>query len=160
MNRNFLSLRSQHGKLLVFLLLLLPLSVFARIENHVFETPKQEALYIQLTKELRCLVCQNQNLADSNAELAKDLRDKAYEMVIEGKTRDEITDYMIARYGDFVLYRPPVQKSTYLLWLGPFIFLLIAIIAVFLFIRRKQKPIDDSLNTAEIEHAKQLLKKR
>ena len=160
MSHKFLLFRAQRGYLYVFLILLMPLSVLAAIEDHVFKTPKQEALYIQLTKELRCLVCQNQNLADSNAELAKDLREKTYEMVIQGKTRDEITEYMVTRYGDFVLYRPPMQKSTYLLWIGPFIFLLIAIIAVIIFVRRKQKPDDVPLDTEEIEQAKQHLNNR
>lgn len=143
-------------KLLASLLLLLPLTLFAGIEDHTFETPAQEALYVQLTKELRCLVCQNQNLADSNADLAKDLREKAYEMVVAGKTRDQITEYMITRYGDFVLYRPPVKKSTYFLWLGPFIFLLLAIWALISFLRKKAAQ-TDTPSEDELSQAKQYL---
>jgi cytochrome c-type biogenesis protein CcmH len=145
-------------KHLVLILLLLPLSLFARIESHEFDSPAQEALYLQLTKELRCLVCQNQNLADSNAELAKDLREKAYEMVKSGKTHDEITEYMIARYGDFVLYRPPVKNSTYFLWLGPFAFLLIALLALFFFIRRKSST-DDAPTAEQLDSARTFLDK-
>jgi len=142
------------------ILLLLPLSLFARIESHQFDNPSQDALYVQLTKELRCLVCQNQNLADSNAELAKDLREKAYAMVKQGKTHDEITDYMIARYGDFVLYRPPVNKSTYFLWLGPFIFLLFGLVAVFFIMRKDLSSEDDPLSIAELDKARQYLSKQ
>jgi cytochrome c-type biogenesis protein CcmH len=145
-------------KHLVLILLLLPLSLFARIESHEFDSPAQEALYLQLTKELRCLVCQNQNLADSNAELAKDLREKAYKMVKSGKTHDEITEYMIARYGDFVLYRPPVKNSTYFLWLGPFAFLLIALLALFFFIRRKSST-DDAPTAEQLDSARTFLDK-
>ena len=141
---------------LMLFLLLLPLSLFARIESHEFDNTDQESLYLRLTKELRCLVCQNQNLADSNADLAKDLREKAYEMVKSGKSHDEITEYMIARYGDFVLYRPPVNTSTYLLWLGPFIFLLLALLALLYFIRRKSSS-DDAPTVEQLKSARKYL---
>jgi cytochrome c-type biogenesis protein CcmH len=141
---------------LTLFLLLLPLSLFALIESHEFDNTEQEALYLRLTKELRCLVCQNQNLADSNADLAKDLREKAYGMVKSGKSHDEITEYMIARYGDFVLYRPPVNTSTYLLWLGPFIFLLLALLALFYFIRRKSSS-DDAPTSEQLKSARKYL---
>ncbi len=138
-------------------LLLAPIAVFAGIEQHHFSDRAQETLYVELIKELRCLVCQNQNLADSNADLAKDLREKTYNMVIQGKTKDEITEYMIARYGDFVLYRPPVKSSTYFLWLGPFAFLLIALgILVSVLRKRSANPADD-LTAAELERAKRHL---
>ena len=94
-------------------------------EPMVFETPEQEERFNQLTLELRCTVCQNQNLADSDATLAHDLRRKVHEMLMAGKTDEEIKQYMVERYGDFVLYRPPVQKNTYLLWLAPLVLLLI-----------------------------------
>ena len=140
-------------RMIVWLILCLPLTLFAGIEDHKFTDSAQEALYVQLTKELRCLVCQNQNLADSNADLAKDLREKTYQMVIEGKSREQITEYMITRYGDFVLYRPPVKNSTYLLWLGPFAFLLIALWALFSFLRKRSANIGTP-STAELEQAK------
>ena len=88
-------------------------------EPMVFETQQQEDRFNVLTQELRCLVCQNQNLADSDAQLAHDLRAEVHEMLIAGKTDDEIKQFMVERYGDFVLYRPPVQQNTYLLWLAP-----------------------------------------
>lgn len=89
-----------------------------------FETPEQEARFKELTFELRCLVCQNQNLADSDATLAHDLRREVHEMLMDGKTNEQIKEFMVQRYGDFVLYRPPVQTNTYLLWLAPLIMLL------------------------------------
>ena len=144
--------------LLTLSLLILPLSLFAGIEDHKFESDAQEALYVRLTKELRCLVCQNQNLADSNADLAKDLRQKAYEMVVDGKNHAEITEYMIARYGDFVMYSPPMKNTTYLLWIGPFVFLLMAVFALFYFLRRKSSNKDDQpLSEAELEQAQRYL---
>jgi len=93
-----------------------------------FANDEQAALYLRLTQEFRCLKCQNQNLADSNADLAQDLRNEIYEAVVSGQGRKEISDYLVARYGDFVLYRPPVKKITYLLWFGPFVLLLFGII--------------------------------
>ncbi len=106
------------------------------IETRQFESPEQEAAYKELVFELRCLVCQNQNLADSNAELAVDLRNEVYRMLKEGKSKREVLDFMVARYGEFVLYRPPVDKATALLWFGPVIMLAIGLLIVILFIRR------------------------
>ena len=85
-----------------------------------FSNPEKQALYNQLIKELRCLVCQNQNLADSNADLAKDLREKTYTMVDQGMDYESIIKFMVDRYGDFVLYRPPVKPVTLILWFSPF----------------------------------------
>jgi len=99
----------------------------AAIEAYEFETPQMEQDYNQLVQELRCLVCQNQNLAGSDADLARDLRRETYEMLSEGKSRQEVVDFMVERYGDFVLYRPQFKTSTYLLWLGPFLLLLLAL---------------------------------
>ncbi|KTD30840.1 cytochrome c-type biogenesis protein CcmH [Legionella moravica] len=89
------------------------------------DSARKEAQFNHLLKDLRCLVCQNQDLADSNAELAKDLRLQVYEMVKEGKSDSEITDYLTSRYGDFILFKPPVKAVTLLLWFGPFVFLLL-----------------------------------
>ena len=88
------------------------------------DSPKKEAQFNHLLKDLRCLVCQNQDLADSNAELAKDLRLQVYQLVKEGKSDSEINDYLTSRYGDFILFNPPVKAVTFLLWFGPFLFLL------------------------------------
>jgi len=87
-----------------------------QIEFHTFENPQRERLYLDLIAELRCVKCQNQNLAESDAELAKDMRDKTYEMITKGKSRDDVVNYMTARYGDFVLYKPPFKTKTFLLW--------------------------------------------
>jgi cytochrome c-type biogenesis protein CcmH len=95
-----------------------------------FDDPATELRFKKLTEELRCLVCQNQSLADSHAELAQDLRNEVYRMVNAGDSNKEIIDYMVTRYGDFVLYRPPVKNTTYFLWFGPFLILLIAIIII------------------------------
>ena len=89
------------------------------------DSVKKEAQFNHLLKDLRCLVCQNQDLADSNAELAKDLRVQVYQLVKEGKSDSEISDYLTSRYGDFILFKPPVKAVTFLLWFGPFLFLLL-----------------------------------
>ncbi|MDI1351333.1 MAG: cytochrome c-type biogenesis protein CcmH [bacterium] len=92
------------------------------------DTPKKEAQFNHLLKDLRCLVCQNQDLADSNADLAKDLRLQVYQLVKNGKSDTEINDYLTARYGDFILFKPPVKAVTWLLWFGPFVFLILGCI--------------------------------
>jgi cytochrome c-type biogenesis protein CcmH len=114
-------------------------------EPMVFENQDQEDRFNELTLELRCLVCQNQNLADSDAILAHDLRREVHEMLLTGKTNDEIKAFMVERYGDFVLYRPPVQKNTYLLWLAPLVLLLIGA----LILRANIKKRSTLLNTSE-----------
>lgn len=88
------------------------------------DSHKKEAQFNYLLKDLRCLVCQNQDLADSNAELAKDLRSQVYELVKQGTTDSEIRDYLSLRYGDFILFKPPVKTVTLFLWFGPLLFLL------------------------------------
>lgn len=88
-----------------------------------FETKQQDVQFHGLLKELRCLVCQNQDLSDSNAELAQDLRMQVYHLVREGKTDGEIMGYLTERYGDFILFRPPVKAVTAVLWFGPVVFL-------------------------------------
>jgi cytochrome c-type biogenesis protein CcmH len=95
------------------------------IEVYDFDNAEQEALYQQLTKELRCLVCQNQNLADSDAGLAKDLKDQVAEFVKQGQDAETIKNYMIERYGDFVNYDPPMNASTLILWFSPLLVLLL-----------------------------------
>ena len=88
------------------------------------ESAQQEAQFNHLLKDLRCLVCQNQDLADSNAGLAKDLRNQVYQLVKDGKTDGEVIHYLTDRYGDFILFNPPVKSLTLLLWFGPLLFLL------------------------------------
>ncbi|NND81919.1 MAG: cytochrome c-type biogenesis protein CcmH [Gammaproteobacteria bacterium] len=122
----------------LLLALLLPYSASAVIEAVQFEDPATEQRYRDLIAELRCLVCQNQNLADSDADLAKDLREKTAEMLRDGRSDAEILSYMQERYGDFVLYRPPLSGSTLALWIAPLVMLLAALIGVLLTIKRRQ----------------------
>ncbi|AEE22068.1 cytochrome c-type biogenesis protein [Paraglaciecola chathamensis] len=122
-------------------------------ETYQFETDAQSALFFELTKELRCPMCQNQNIADSDAMIAADLRRKVYQLVNEGQSREEIIDYMKQRYGDFVYYQPPVNATTIWLWLLPLIFVFIGIVLV---IRsRQQKPVTQ--DNAKLEAAEKLL---
>ena len=137
--------------------LLLAGATQARVEVLSFETPADEARYNKLIAELRCLVCQNQNLADSNAELAVDLRRNTYEMVGQGKSEQEIADYMVERYGEFVLYRPPLTKNTLLLWAGPFIILLIGVSLLIRTILRRRVEQDAGVDAASIQNAASLL---
>ena len=139
------------------LLVLLALPVQARIDTYQFSTPQQESLYHDLTQELRCLVCQNQNIADSNAELAKDLRRKTYEMVSNGKNRDEIVDFMVTRYGDFVMYKPPLKPITVILWMGPAIILLVGIWVLLRIIRRRPSGNEKILTDEQRRKAEALL---
>ena len=102
-----------------------------------FDDPVMEKRYQSLIKELRCPKCQNQNLADSNAEIAVDLRNEVYDMLKQGKADMEITNYMVERYGEFVLYRPRIGGLTYILWFAPALILLIGVIVVVVVARRK-----------------------
>ena len=137
------------SKLFILILTLtLSVSVFAQRapvqEPLVFDSMLQEDRFNQLTLELRCLVCQNQNLADSDAQLAHDLRAEVHEMLVAGKSDDEIKQFMVERYGDFVLYRPPVQKNTYLLWLAPMALLLIGGVVLRSSIKKRSALLDSS----------------
>lgn len=104
-----------------------------------FNTAEEEALFQKLSNELRCLVCQNQSIADSNAGLAKDLRTEMYEMLQAGKTEDEIIAFMVNRYGDYVLYNPPFKAITLLLWFGPAMVFVIGLFFAVRFIRAQKK---------------------
>ncbi len=134
----------------------------ARIDTFVFDNPQDEQRFKKLSAELRCLVCQNQNLADSNAELAIDLRRELYSMIKAGKSDGEILDFMVARYGDFVLYRPPVKPTTYMLWVGPFILFVIGAVALVMFVRRRSDDVlpGDELSTEEQSRLQGLLEKQ
>lgn len=109
----------------------------AGVEVRQFPDPKLETRYHHLIEELRCLVCQNQSLADSNADLAEDLRSEVYTMLLAGKSDQEIVDFLVSRYGDFVLYRPPLKTTTALLWLGPFIAMALGALTLWQLIRRR-----------------------
>ena len=102
-----------------------------------FDDPAARERYEVLLEELRCLVCQNQSLADSHADLAQDLRDEVYRMVVGGQDNQAITDFMVTRYGDFVLYKPPIKMTTWLLWFGPALLLIGAFIVVRMTTRRR-----------------------
>jgi len=121
------------------LLLVVSVNAFAIDEEPAFSDPAMQARYEKLTQELRCLVCQNQTIADSNAGLAGDLRREVRELMMQGKTDDEIDDYLTARYGDFVLYNPPVKPRTYLLWAAPGLLVILGLgAAVSVIIRRSR----------------------
>jgi cytochrome c-type biogenesis protein CcmH len=139
-------------------LLLMSGAGVAGVEYREFADPEQRETYESLISELRCLVCQNQTIADSNADLASDLRRQVYEMVQQGKSRDDIVRFMTERYGDFVLYNPPFKFKTGLLWLGPAAFLLIGLISVFFFVRRKKNEARVVLSAEQQEKIRQLLK--
>lgn len=132
-------------------------SLAAPIETFKFESAETEKVFHKLSEELRCLVCQNQNIAESNADLAKDLRLEIYNMLSEGKSEEEIVDFMVQRYGDYVLYRPPFKPMTWLLWFGPvlvFVFGLIYVVRLMKAQSAEEQTV--SLNEEEIERIKNL----
>lgn len=154
--------------LLKSLLVVLLLGVFtgaevqaqARSDSHnasyVFETDAQERQFRQLINELRCPKCQNQSIADSDSPLAQDLRERVYQMTLEGQSRDEIIEFMRVRYGDFVHYRPPLNATTVILWAGPGGVLLAGVLTV-AFMVRAQKKRSTALSDDEKARLKDLL---
>ncbi|MBX3619035.1 MAG: cytochrome c-type biogenesis protein CcmH [Rhizobacter sp.] len=120
------------------------------------EDPAVEARLVHISEELRCLVCQNESLAGSRADLAMDLRREIRTMIKEGKTDQQIRDFLVDRYGDFVLYRPPVKPTTWLLWGGPFVLMIGGLIGLVGFLRRR-KPADAPLSPEEQRRAEALL---
>lgn len=157
-------------KVLMALLLLCALLTItparAADELTTFDTPEQSELYYALLKEYRCLKCQNQNLADSHASLANDLRREIRLQILDGKTAHDIDEYLVARYGEFVLYRPRFNSRTLVLWLGPFVLLLIGLGSVYRMARRKasgreqQIASHTSSSKAAEEHAARLQRAR
>ncbi|HJS67770.1 MAG TPA: cytochrome c-type biogenesis protein [Nitrospiraceae bacterium] len=136
---------------LLVVILLLPSLAAAGEAAPLAENPQIEARLKTLAVELRCLVCQNQTLADSNAPLAEDLRREVREMIAKNMSDKEIIDFLVTRYGDFVLYRPPLRTTTTLLWVGPFLLLIGGATALILALRRRQKKITD-VTLSEAEH--------
>ena len=122
---------------LIFLALLALAAPALAIDPLEFKDRAEERRFQNLARELRCLVCQNQDLADSDALLAKDLRKEIFDMMRAGKSDAEIKAFLTARYGDFVLYRPPVQANTWVLWFGPLVVLLVGAAVVVVVVRRR-----------------------
>jgi cytochrome c-type biogenesis protein CcmH len=139
--------------LLVLLLAFSGVAGAQAIDPLPFKDHAQEVRFQNLTRQLRCLVCQNENLADSNADLARDLRHEVFGLMQQGKTDDQIKQYLVDRYSDFVLYDPPVKPATWLLWFGPGLFLLMGAAVVLVTIRRRGRAtrIDSRLVDGTIE---------
>jgi cytochrome c-type biogenesis protein CcmH len=129
---------------------------FANIEVYQFDDPAQEQIYKDLIAELRCLVCQNQSIAESNAELAQDMRRKTYELVKSGKTKSEIRAFMAERYGDFMLYSPPLKPMTLLLWFGPALALIVGFVVVIRIVKRQKQAAAIEISSADIERLEAL----
>lgn len=141
-----------------YALILLSQTVAASEEMLHFDTDVQRALFRELIHEYRCLKCQNQTIASSNADLAGDLRDEIHAMVLANKTRAEIDTYLLARYGDFVLYKPRFKTSTLLLWLGPFLFLILALWIAYKTARSRSQA-QATVDQTQLAKARALLKK-
>jgi cytochrome c-type biogenesis protein CcmH len=123
------------------------------------EDPVVEKRMIEISEELRCLVCQNESLAGSQADLAKDLREEVRGLIKSGKTDAEVKDFLVSRYGDFVLYRPQVKPITYVLWAGPFVLLLVGIVVLINYLRRRSQQVEEvPLSDADRKRAEALLK--
>ena len=129
----------------------------AQVEAVRLESARQEALYAGLIGELRCLICANQSLADSNSDLAKDLRSKVRERVAGGQSRDEIVDYLVARYGEYVLYRPRFSPANFFLWLGPVVAALAGLGFVVMLTTRKSRRRPAPWSAVQLQKAKSLL---
>jgi len=127
-------------RMLLLLLVMLPFAAHAADQQ--FDDAAEQARYEALINELRCLVCQNQTIADSNADLARDLRGKVAEQIAAGRSDEEIIAFLTERYGDFVLYRPPMQANTWLLWAGPFLLLGVGLLVLAFTVRKRARLAD------------------
>ncbi|WP_421681598.1 cytochrome c-type biogenesis protein CcmH [Stutzerimonas urumqiensis] len=145
-------------------LLACSLMASAAIDTYTFDSEAERERYRSLTEELRCPKCQNQNIADSNSPIAMDLRDEIYRMLQEGRSNEQIVDYLVARYGDFVRYRPPLNPTTFLLWYGPFGLLAIGLVVVVFIVTKRRRanvsPSAQALSPAERERLAALLDKK
>ncbi|MBE0470950.1 MAG: cytochrome c-type biogenesis protein CcmH [Methyloprofundus sp.] len=141
----------------LFIIILLSItSAYAAIETYEFKDKDKERRFQALSADMRCPKCQNQNLADSNAEIAQDLKQKIFEMLAADKSDTEIVDYMVARYGDFVLYEPRFNAQNAVLWLGPGVLLLLGLIVVIGLTRsRNSKHAENSEHTPELDAKQQ-----
>jgi cytochrome c-type biogenesis protein CcmH len=145
-----------HRLLVMVLLAWLGLAA-AQEARPLAEDPVLEAQVMRIADELRCLVCQNETIAASHADLAVDLRKQIRQQLQQGRSEQQILDFMVQRYGDFVLYRPPVKSSTWLLWGGPFVLLGAALLGLWLNIRRRHSLASAPLQGAEAERVRRLL---
>jgi len=133
-------------------LLLLALSLatgFAKDAAPLAEDPVVEARLIAISEEMRCLVCQNESLAGSRSDLANDLRRELRTLIKAGKSDQQIREFMVERYGDFVLYRPPVRPTTWLLWAGPFLLMVTGVVVLLVYLRRRNRAVGDEVLTDE-----------
>lgn len=148
-------------RVLLLMALLSPwLSLHGAIETYTFSSVENEQRYKRMVDELRCLVCQNQNLQDSNAELAQDLRKKVHFMIEDGQSDQQIIDFMVARYGDFVLYKPPFNTSTLFLWFGPFLLMLLGFTVLLKMVRNRSREKTQSVAPEDLERARELLQSK
>lgn len=141
---------------------MLSVSAWAAIDTYSFKSVEQEQQYRELTEQLRCPKCQNNSIADSNAIIAADMRQKVYELMEKGYTNKQITEYMVARYGNFVTYEPPLTAATLILWAGPALFVLLGAIVVITRARRRRPnepevSSSETLSEAEKQRLNQLL---
>ena len=143
---------------LLWLVVCLPIPAGAQTAQPTANDPVANKRAVHLADQLRCLVCQNQTIADSNAELAVDLRRQIREQIAQGRSDGQIVDFMVERYGDFVLYRPPLKGTTLFLWFGPPLLLLLGIVVLFRYLRaRRQRVEQQPLSAVERRDAEALL---
>ncbi len=138
------------------LLLVLSFGVYA-VEEIPLKNVEDEPRFSELSNVLRCMVCQNQTIADSNADLAKDFRNQVKEKINAGQSNDEIVDYMTARYGDYILYKPPFNWATALLWTGPFLLVVIGFFMILRILRRQNRQEEAELDVGQQQKLQQLL---
>jgi cytochrome c-type biogenesis protein CcmH len=159
--RKTVSLQSKACLLMLGLLLSSLMTPAWAVDAYTFDTPAQQQRYMHLTKTLRCPKCQNQDLADSHAPIAADLRKAIHRMLLENKTDAQIVQFMVDRYGEFVMYKPRFERSTWLLWLGPFLLAVLGVLTViFISIRRSKimkKETGDVLSAEDADQLKKLL---
>ena len=145
--------------LLLLVLLCAPLPGFSStLAEYTFDDPHKGDEFRDVISQMRCLVCQNESLAGSNAELAVDLRNEIYDMMKSGQGKDEVVNFMVARYGDFVLYDPPVKLSTYPIWFGPILIFMIGAMGLYRTLRRKNLSRETELSAEEQQRLDGLLK--
>lgn len=144
--------------IIFFLILLIPSTVWSKEAIPVAEDPEVEKRMLALTMDLRCLVCQNESIADSRADFSNDIRREIREQIKANKSDQEIIQFLVDRYGDFVLYNPPIKPTTILLWFGPIILFMIGLVSLIVYLRRRRGQIEEvSLSQSQLEQAEALL---